>query len=131
MARFRLRIVNHQRDGISNFVNACSSLRFASMLAFCFAIFLTAAIAVRAVEEGSCEMPLWPDTGVHGKSRICPYFNGQERVKRRPKLTVSILTATRLLLFTGILYALPIFSFSFVCHMNVLPGKFRALLSPM
>ena len=78
MARCKLRMVNHQSDAISDFVNASSSLRFASMLAFCFAIFLTAAIAIRAVEEGSCEMPLWPDSGVHGKSRICPSWPMKE-----------------------------------------------------
>mmetsp|Transcript_36915 Transcript_36915/g.60037 ORF Transcript_36915/g.60037 Transcript_36915/m.60037 type:complete len:525 (+) Transcript_36915:1947-3521(+) len=63
-----------------------SSLRYTSMLAFVFAMFLTTAIVIRSVEYNHfTNIKLWPTTPL------------------------------------GIFKALPVFCFSFVCHLNVLP----------
>eukprot|EP00940_MAST-03C_sp_MAST-3C-sp2_P002169 g2169.t1 len=72
-----------------------SSLRFTSMLAFGFAIFLVVAVSVRSVQHMSS---LYGD----GEDPVCS-------VAYKPHGLV------------GIFRALPLFSFSYICHLNVLP----------
>jgi len=67
-------------------LKSLNSLRHTSLLAFVFAVFLTACISVRALQHGEfCEVRLGPSSAL------------------------------------GMFKALPVFCFSFVCHLNVLP----------
>ena len=68
-----------------------SSLRFTSMLAFGFAVFLVIAVAVRSIQDM-----------VSREKVICDVAYESDGI-------------------LGIFRALPLFSFSYICHLNVLP----------